>query len=71
MSFWTENRFTVTGGGGFLGSFVVEALNKRGATDIFVPRKAEYDLRDHNAILKLLNLCLAKLSMIYVIIMQS
>jgi GDP-L-fucose synthase len=42
--FWKNKRVTVTGGAGFLGSFVVEKLKARGATDIFVPRKREYDL---------------------------
>ena len=34
----------VTGGAGFLGSFVVDELRRRGVTDIVVPRKADYDL---------------------------
>lgn len=34
----------MTGGGGFLGSAVVKALQARGVTDIFVPRRAQYDL---------------------------
>ena len=34
----------VTGGGGFLGSFVVEALRQRGCERIFVPRRKDYDL---------------------------
>ena len=54
MSFWTENRFVVTGGAGFLGSCVVEAMRQRGATSIFVPRSAQYDLRESNAVLDLL-----------------
>jgi GDP-L-fucose synthase len=54
MSFWTDNRFVVTGGSGFLGSFVVEALRARGAGDIFVPRRAEYDLRQMDAVRALL-----------------
>ena len=36
-------RIVVTGGAGFLGSFVVEKLNERGAT-VFVPRSKDYDL---------------------------
>lgn len=40
----------VTGGAGFLGSFVVEALRERGAAEIFVPRRQDYDLRDVGAI---------------------
>ncbi|MDX1994897.1 MAG: GDP-L-fucose synthase [bacterium] len=54
MTFWTENRFTVTGGSGFLGSFIVEKLRERGATDIFIPRSRDYDLRDHSTIVRML-----------------
>lgn len=43
-TFWKDKRVTVTGGGGFLGSFVVEKLQARGASQIFVPRSREYDL---------------------------
>jgi GDP-L-fucose synthase len=37
-------RICVTGGGGFLGSFLVQALERRGCRDIFVPRQKDYDL---------------------------
>ena len=40
----------VTGGGGFLGKAVVRRLEAGGATDIFVPRSADYDLRTHDGI---------------------
>jgi GDP-L-fucose synthase len=40
----------VTGGGGFLGSAVVRRLNEAGATDIFVPRSRDYDLRTRDGI---------------------
>jgi len=39
--FWRDKRVTVTGGAGFLGSFVVEKLRERGASDIFIPRKQD------------------------------
>lgn len=55
MSFWSENRFVVTGGSGFLGSHVVRALEARGAQQITVPRSAGYDLREHEAVLRLLD----------------
>jgi len=49
-TFWKNKRVIVTGGGGFLGSFVIERLKERGAIDIFIPRKKEYDLTQREAI---------------------
>lgn len=40
----SAKRVMVTGGAGFLGSYVCEVLERRGCTEIFVPRKAEFDL---------------------------
>ncbi len=42
--FWQNKRICVTGGAGFLGSFLLEELSKRGARDVFVPLIDEYDL---------------------------
>ena len=42
--FWQDKRICVTGGAGFLGSFVKEGLRQRGATKIFIPLIEEYDL---------------------------
>jgi GDP-L-fucose synthase len=42
--FLSDKRICVTGGGGFLGRRVVEALRARGCPDVFVVRKSEYDL---------------------------
>ena len=53
MSFWHNKRVTVTGGAGFLGSFVVEKLRKIGCGDIFVPRSQQYDLVEMEAIKRL------------------
>ena len=48
--FWHDKRVAVTGSAGFLGSFVVEKLRRRGCKEIFVPRSREYDLRQLEAI---------------------
>jgi GDP-L-fucose synthase len=42
--FWQGRNVCVTGGGGFLGRFVVETLRRRGAQNVFVPHKKDYDL---------------------------
>jgi GDP-L-fucose synthase len=49
----TKKRIVVTGGGGFLGSFVVEALKVRGCESVFVPRKRDYDLTRMDGIEKM------------------
>jgi GDP-L-fucose synthase len=38
------SRILLTGGAGFLGRAVVERLRARGVTDIFIPRRRDYDL---------------------------
>jgi len=51
--FWVNKRVIVTGGAGFLGTFVVEKLQHRRAREIIVPRVEQYDLTDLNAIQRL------------------
>ena len=53
QTFWQDKLAIVTGGAGFLGSFVVEALQRRGARHIVVPRKRDYDLTQMEAIQRL------------------
>jgi GDP-L-fucose synthase len=53
MSFWADKRVVVTGGAGFLGSFVVEQLRAKGCRDIIVPRSNDYDLVQMDAVRRL------------------
>lgn len=52
--FWQGKRVIVTGGAGFLGSFVTEKLLARGVTEILIPRIENYNLTDKSSIIQLL-----------------
>ena len=52
-SFWSDKRVVVTGGAGFLGSFVVEQLRAKGCRDLVVPRSRDYDLVQMDAVRRL------------------
>ncbi len=41
---WPNERVLVTGGEGFLGSYVVEKLQERGCSEVFISRIRDYDL---------------------------
>jgi len=51
--FWANQSVIVTGGAGFVGRYVVDALKNRGARQVFVVRSADYDLRDEAAVRRL------------------
>ncbi|MBC8132125.1 MAG: GDP-L-fucose synthase [Deltaproteobacteria bacterium] len=53
QGFWNGRRVVVTGGAGFLGSFVVERLEAAGAS-VDVPRRATTNLVDRAAVARLL-----------------
>ncbi len=50
---WANQRVIVTGGSGFLGSHLVAHLRELGAGQIIVPRRAQYDLREPEAVERL------------------
>jgi len=56
MSCWLDKCVLVTGGAGFLGSYVSRKLSERGAAKVVVPRREEFDLRDQVAVRELFDL---------------
>lgn len=52
-SFWRTRRVLVTGGSGFLGSHLVDRLAGLGAADVVVPRRADFDLTEQDAVRRL------------------
>ena len=54
-AYWQGKRVCVTGGAGFLGSFVTAQLRQRGASDIFIPHIEDYDLVQLGDIQRMLN----------------
>lgn len=52
-AFWSDKRVVVTGGAGFLGSFVVEQLRAKGCRAVVVPSSKDYDLVEMDAVRRL------------------
>ena len=52
MEFWEDKRVLVTGGEGFLGSYIVDTLRKRGCKNVFIPSIKDYDLVQISAVRK-------------------
>ena len=50
MSAVADKKIVVTGGAGFLGSFLLEELKAAGAREIFVPQIEDYDLTQVDAV---------------------
>jgi GDP-L-fucose synthase len=55
MEFWEHKNVLVTGGAGFLGTWVTDKLRDRGCQHIFVPQSTAYDLREQPAIQRVLH----------------
>jgi len=54
LDFWQKRTVLVTGGAGFLGSYVTEKLRQRNVGRLVVPLVEEYDLRREENIVRLL-----------------
>lgn len=54
-TFWQGKRVLITGGAGFLGSFVTEKLTQRGVKDILIPRIENYNLTERDDLRRMLS----------------
>ncbi len=48
MATLKDKRIVITGGAGFLGSFIIAALQARGCEHLFIPKVEDYDLTGHD-----------------------
>ena len=51
--FFEDKRVVVTGGAGFLGSYILAGLEKRGCKDVLVPKIEDYDLVKYKDIVRM------------------
>lgn len=51
--FWNGRRVLVTGGAGFLGSFVTERLRRTGCSELVAPRSREWNLVEQDSVRRL------------------
>lgn len=54
-TFWQGKRVLITGGAGFLGSFVTEKLTQRGVKDILIPHIENYNLTEREDLRRMLS----------------
>ena len=53
MTIPKSDPILITGGAGFLGSFVTEQLRARGYTNLIIPRRRQYDLTEESSVARL------------------
>jgi GDP-L-fucose synthase len=52
-NFWRAHQAIVTGGGGFIGSHIIDLLHALGCTNIFAPRRSTFDLTTEPGVLNM------------------
>ncbi len=53
MSLSPTDRIVITGGAGFVGTFVVDILKSKGFRNIFIPRRKDFELTDESEVQRL------------------